>query len=188
MNTSSTRLRKLLVIIGLASALSGISLNPVAALASAEDEMKAAFVFYLAKFVDWPDAAFTDDSAPLTLCILGNSVAGESFAQLQGKTVKQRAVQVKSLTRTENLTGCHITFLGPPTSAQESSLSMIPHQQGMLTISDSLANFAQYGIVANLIFVDNRIKLELNNKAVQNAGLTISSQVLRLAKVVDTVQ
>jgi hypothetical protein len=34
-----------------------------------EYELKAAFLFNFAKFVEWPEASFNDEKAPLVLCV-----------------------------------------------------------------------------------------------------------------------
>jgi hypothetical protein len=185
MHSLSKYIRALLTFLALGSALSGEGLFPALTLAAPEDEMKAAFVFYFAKFVDWPASAFSDESSPLVLGVIGDETMNNSFSGLHGKLIKNRILQVKRLTPTDNLTGCHIVFLGTQATERQTHLAVGAQANAILTISDSFADFAKHGIVANLIFVDHRIKLELSSTAAHRAGLAISAQVLQLAKVVD---
>jgi hypothetical protein len=158
---------------------------PALTLAAPEDELKAAFVFYFAKFVDWPASAFPDDSSPLVLGVVGDDTLNNPFSRLHGKTIKNRTLRVKQLTPSDNLTGCHILFIGAQSEERLANLAAAARANAILTISESFTDFAEHGIVANLIFVDNRIKLELSSSAARRAGLAVSSQVLQLAKVVD---
>src|SRR5207249_11869763 len=63
-----------------------------------EYQVKAAIVFNLAKYVEWPAQAFADDSSPLILGILGEDKFGDDFRRMvEDKTINRRALLVKHL-------------------------------------------------------------------------------------------
>src|SRR6478672_4756465 len=95
--------RKLLLLLALSVTMSGLWQGQAKAVASQEYEMKAAFLFYFAKFVEWPASAFPDSSTSLVLGVLGEDLFGRAFEALDGKTIKNRTVKVKRLTRSDSL-------------------------------------------------------------------------------------
>ena len=56
--------------------------------------------------------------------------------------------------------------------------------KAILIISDS-EGLARKGTAINFVIIDDRLKFEMNLKAIQDAGLRISSQLLKLAIPVD---
>jgi hypothetical protein len=63
--------------------------------ASSEYQVKAAFLFHFAQFVDWPAEAFKGADSPLTYCTVGEDpLHGALDAALSGKTVGARAFRV----------------------------------------------------------------------------------------------
>jgi hypothetical protein len=53
----------------------------------------------------------------------------------------------------------------------------------VLTIGDT-DGFAQAGVILNLYTFDQRVRIEANTTAAARAGLRLSSQLLRLARIV----
>jgi YfiR/HmsC-like len=60
-----------------------------------EYQLKAAFLFQFAQFVEWPPETFKSTSDPLTYCTLGEDPFGGALDRsLSGQTVRGRAVRV----------------------------------------------------------------------------------------------
>src|ERR1700675_93274 len=82
---------------------------------SSEYQVKAAFLFHFAQFVDWPPEAFKDAAAPLTYCTVGEDpFRGVLDAGLNGKTIEGRPVRVQHFKQPQELQGCQILYLGTP--------------------------------------------------------------------------
>jgi hypothetical protein len=144
--------------------------------AVAEPNLKAAIVFTLAKFAEWPAGQQPDES--MSLCVLS---AGEplnsAFSALDSKRVHGRPLRVRILGAREDLAGCHIVF----TSAQP------PRPvAGRLTVGDG-PRFAEAGGMVGLVTANERIQLEMNLAVASGAGMKFSSQLLRLARLVGEV-
>ncbi len=167
----------LAILVGITSTLKA---DPTAA---PEYLIKAAFLFNFTKFVEWPPEAFKDGSSPVNLCILGKDPFGEALRSIRDKTVKGRRLSVRYVSRSEEITGCHILFIGA--SEKENLRQIMGFLKGspILTVSDT-EKFVERGGIINFIMVENKIKFEINPDAAQQCGLKISSQLLKLAKIV----
>jgi hypothetical protein len=153
--------------------------------AQSEDQVKAAFLFNFARYVEWPVDAFADASQAVRICMLGT----DGFAQVvsravSGKSVGDRAVEVDLPGDLESLAGCHILYVGDRVEAGPREIADRVGGASVFTVADR-AGFARGGGVANFIRADNRIRFEINPGAAKRAGLKISSRLLRLAKVVE---
>lgn len=148
-----------------------------------EHEVKAAMVFNLAKFVEWPPGAFADASAPLVLGLLEHDPLAGALEALAGKTVQGRRLIIKKTNRSDDLKKCQIVFLSEKKGLASvlSSLAGAP----VLTITDKAENFYRMGGIVNLIMEDGKVKFQVNLGAARQSGLKISSQLLKLAIIVD---
>ena len=150
-----------------------------------EYEIKAAFLYNFAKFVDWPVESFRDDSSNLTLGILGVDPFGPALDTIKDKTVRGRKITIKRSKNMEDLKGCHILFVS---ASEKGNLKQILNglrDSNVLTVSE-IERFANLGGIVNFIRVDNKIQFEINPEAAQRNKLKISSQLLRLARIVAT--
>jgi hypothetical protein len=141
--------------------------------AVAEPNLKAAIVFTLAKFAEWP--AGQQPAEAVSLCVV--SVAeplNTAFLALDSKLVQGRPMRVRLLGARDDLAGCHIVF----TSSQPPR--PVP---GRLIVGDG-PRFAETGGMVGLVTSNERIQLEMNLGVASGAGMKFSSQLLRLAKLV----
>lgn len=150
-----------------------------------EEEIKAAFLFNFARYVQWPQDSFGDRGAPVRVCVLGaDDFARIVSANVSGKSVDDRAVEVVDLKNAASLGGCHILFVGDQAGKPRRELLGEIGKLPVLTVSDS-EGFAREGGIANFYRDDNKVRFEINPGAARVAGLKISSQLLRLARVVE---
>jgi hypothetical protein len=149
-----------------------------------EYQLKAAFLFNFAKFVDWPPTAFASSRAPIHFCLLGKDPFGSSLdALIQGKRINDREMDVRRVKKLGDIRVCQVVFIG---SSGDMPLSEVfDSLKGGLavTVGDS-ADFARRGGEIQLFLEDGRIRFSVNVDAVQRAGLTISAKLLALATIV----
>lgn len=68
--------------------------------APSEYQVKAAFLYKFARFVEWPATSFADSTAPLVIGILGEDPFGPMLDQaITGKSVQGRPLQILRFTR-----------------------------------------------------------------------------------------
>ncbi len=149
-----------------------------------EYQVKAAFLYNFAKFVEWPSDAPGDDHNSIVLGIVGE----DSFRDLlehtvQGKTVNGRRLVVRRPKNASDARACQIVFIGASEKKRLRPLLDSLKGAGVLTVGES-EGFAQLGGIINFTLEDNRVHFEINVDAADRAGLKISSKLLSLAKIV----
>jgi hypothetical protein len=150
---------------------------------SPEYLIKAAFLFNFTKFVEWPADAFKDDLSPINFCILGADPFGSALDTLKDKTIKGRPFKIKRVNRVDDNEACHILFIS---ASEKGNLKQILHairNSNTLTIGE-IEGFARMGGIINFIVVNKKVHFEINPVAAERSGLKISSQLLKLAKIV----
>ena len=149
---------------------------------SKEYAIKAAFIYNFAKFVEWP-AESMNKSEPFIVCILGENPFGSSLEILQGKKVKGKNIIIKKAKRAEDMSQCHIVFVGSSVQNLAEILAHVKRHKA-LTVGDT-AGFARQGGVINFVVKDEMVRFEINLDAATQAGLKISSKLLKLASIVN---
>ena len=90
--------------------------------AGLEYQIKAAFLYNFAKFVEWPVDKLNADS-PILVGIYGKDPFGATLDEaLRGKTVNGRVLEVQRLTGLEHVKQVHILFIS---SAEKKHLGQI---------------------------------------------------------------
>lgn len=145
--------------------------------------VKGAFLYNFARFVEWPQKAFTSEQDPVTICILGEDPFGSALDQLRGKTTGNRKILVRQHVNISEIDHCNILFISKSEQAKLAEILPSSHRRSMLTVSD-MENFAEQGGIIGLVTVENKIRFEVNLDAARRANLKISSQLLKLANIV----
>ena len=154
---------------------------------SSEYLIKAGFIFNFAKFVDWPPTTFAQPDSPIVIGILGTDPFGAIIDQIvQDKKIGGRGFVVKRLkwgTDLKDLKECKILFVGASERVHIDELVQIVRGLPILTVGET-PGFAEHGGVIRLVLEDNRVRFEVNVDAARQAGLTISSRLLTLARII----
>jgi hypothetical protein len=151
---------------------------------SSEYQVKAAFLFHFAQFVDWPPEAFKDASSPLTYCTAGEDpFHGALEASLNGKMIGARPVRVIHFRQVQEIQGCQIVFLGTPEKKLISTMLANLRASPILTVGES-EDFVQGGGMIGFFLEDNKVRFDINLDAAERAKLKISARLLALAKTV----
>lgn len=149
-----------------------------------EYQVKAAFLFNFAKFVEWPDNKFPSPDTPLQVCVLGRDPFGSDFQQVvAGKTVNGHRIEIAYPASASQAINCHILFIS---STQKKEISQILESlkgRSVLTVGDT-EGFAQFGGDINFVLEDNRVRFEINLKAADAEHLKLSAKLLAVAKTV----
>ena len=151
---------------------------------SSEYQVKAAFLFHFAQFVDWPPEAFKDAGAPLTYCTVGEDpFHGALDASMSGKTIDGRPVRVLHFKLGQEVQTCQILFLGAPEKKSLAATLVNLGASPVLTVGES-QNFIEQGGMIGFLWEDNKGHFEINLEAAERAKLKISARLLTLAKTV----
>lgn len=160
-----------------------LTLTPAHA-APTEYELKAAFIFQIARFVEWPSSnTAVNAGEPLRLCVLGGNSFGAALSTISGKPIGERKMEVSLLDMDADTRECAILFIAAPAEKHLERVIALSRGSGMLTIGDT-QGFAARGVIVNFFPEDGKIRFEINPAASRRAGLKISSQLLKLARIV----
>jgi hypothetical protein len=152
--------------------------------AAGEYEVKAAFIYNFAKFVEWPQGSFGDAKSPFVICALGEDPLSGAFDTIHGKNINGREVVIKRIESIEDGEKCHILFVSASERGNLSQIFRTVKHSDVLTVGD-MKGFAEKGGIINFISTDNRIGFEINISAAEKANLKISSKLLKLGKIVN---
>ena len=148
-----------------------------------EYQIKAAFLFNFAQFVEWPSASFRDPATPFAIGILGDDPFGPTLDQIvQGESIGSRKLTIRRSRRLDDLKSCQLVFVG---RSEQEHLRDVLDALGntpVLTVSD-IDGFASSGGMIGFYLDQNRIRFEINPQRAQKQGLKLSSQLLSLGRI-----
>jgi hypothetical protein len=152
--------------------------------AQSEDEIKAAFLLNFARYVEWPESAFSGSDAPVQICMLGSEGFDRVAAGIvAGKMVGPRSVEVVPVSGADAAARCHILFVGSDSGSTDDIVASLGKSSVFTVANDE--GFAKQGGIANFYRAGKRIRFAINPGAAEGAGLKISSRLLRLAQLVE---
>ncbi len=149
---------------------------------AAVESVIAAFLLNFARFTTWPDGALRPGE-PLVLCVADDRVAGALTAAVRGRNVEGRSLAVRPVRLDAPLNGCAVLFVGRGDADRLPSILQGLAGASVLTVSDA-DRFAERGGIVQLYIEDGRMRFAINLQNVKAAGLSLSSQLLSLARIV----
>jgi hypothetical protein len=155
------------------------------ALAQSHDEraVRAAYVYNLLQYIDWPD-----QKSDLVIGFEGDPATGNVLlALLNGRSSNAHRIRVVLFPSLQDLGICNILYLGDGSAGDVSRTLDSLRGKTILTVGESEA-FARDGGMVALVNTGDHIRIEINLDATQRAGMRISSHVLNLATIVRSAQ
>jgi len=149
----------------------------------AEYQLKAAFLYRLPSFIEWPADSWPVAGDPFYACVLGRDPFGDYLDYFDGKLVRGRRFTVRRIATLEDGGVCHLLYISPEGKFDPSSL--LPDLRGryVLTVGEG-REFAVRGGIVSFVVAKRRVALTVNLAASRNAGLAISSKLLDVASIV----
>ena len=150
-----------------------------------EADLKAAFLFNFTKFIEWPAEAFENEKAPLSVGVYGDEKFTQTLQELlSDKTAHGRSFTVKRLINPQDAKTCQILFFREPETRKMRAVYDTIKRMPILTVGET-EGFLEQGGMFNFFFEDKQLRFEVNQTTVENAKLTVSSKLLRLAKKIE---
>ena len=175
---------------GLATAICAVLaiVHPIAQQprASLEGAVKAAFLYQFIRYVEWPPKGLPDGSGPFRVCTVADGAFDETLDKvLEGETAGGRPLIRVTPETPQEARRCQILFISKDDVARGEILLESVLTIPVLTVSDA-PDFLHSGGQIRMLRDDNRIRFDVNLPAVKRSGLTLRSQLLRLARQVTT--
>jgi hypothetical protein len=144
-------------------------------------QVKAAYLYKFASFVEWPPEVFAQGDSPLVIGIMGADALAEDLENMiAGRSANGRKLTVHKLRRGDQLTGSHILFIGKLEKTQMQEIYAAVKEHPVLTVTDSEEAYALGGMI-NFIVIDERLRFEVALKPAALSHLKISALLLSAA-------
>jgi hypothetical protein len=144
-------------------------------------EVKAAYLYNFGKFVEWPAKVKAGNNEPFMICVLGKDPFGASLdATIAGEAIDGRSVLAKRLSKPQEALNCRVLFISSSEDVQLKEILSTLEKASVLTVSD-MSQFTRRGGMIQFVDDANRVRFEVNLMVAERAGLTLSSQLLKVA-------
>ena len=150
-----------------------------------EHQLETAFIYQFTNYIEWPTDPSIPAGSPFIISVLGSSPLTSELEQLaRAKTTQSRKIEIHPAADISRLTKSHIVVI---TNSDENELKTLFNKlKGRNTLVISYADgFARKGAMINFFKEGGRLRFEINRSALERQNLQISSQLLKLAKVID---
>src|SRR5258705_11226222 len=128
-----------------------------------EYQIKAAFIFNFAKFVEGPAAAFPKASSPIVVGVLGENPFHDALEKtIKNKTVDEHPVVIREFRAATDMTNCHILFISSSEKARLPQILKQLNGRSVLTIGE-MPGFTEAGGIINFVLEGSKIRFQINN-------------------------
>jgi hypothetical protein len=158
---------------------------PVAPVAGAESDaseyqVKAAFLYNFARFVDWPAGSLSDSI--FVLGVVGDDPFGSSLDRVvDDKTIRGRNIVVRRYKRASDIQTCHLLFISESERDNVGKILDRVEKRPILTVSE-IDGFIARGGMINFTIESKRVRFDINSGAAERVDLRVSARLLQLAR------
>jgi len=151
-----------------------------------EYQVKAVFVYNFSHFVEWPSRSFPVANAPFAIGIVGADPFGTRLEEaIRGERINDHPLVLRRFQDASGIEDCQILFIDRSQAKRLDEILASLDHRSVLTVSE-LDGAAERGVMIQFAMKENRIRLRINPQSARAAGLVISSQLLRLADIVNS--
>ena len=148
-----------------------------------EYQVKAAFLFNFAQFVQWPASDFTRPQEPFRIGILGQDpFDGFLDATIKGETVDGHPLVVERYSDAAQAKDCQVLFVCRSEAGRVADILAGLKGRDILTVGDC-DGFLKAGGMVRFVLENNRVRFRVSLQAAKQGNFSISSKVLRLAEI-----
>jgi hypothetical protein len=149
-----------------------------------EYEVKAAYLYNFGRFVAWPANTAAEKGDSFAICVIGQDPFGAALeATVVNHTIDGRGVVAKRVANSQEAANCRILFISSSENEQLKEILSTVEKEGVLTVSDA-PEFSKRGGMIEFVLEGNKVRFEVNVTNAEKAGLTLSSDLLKVAVAV----
>ncbi|MEM1196870.1 MAG: YfiR family protein [Pseudomonadota bacterium] len=149
--------------------------TPAAAQSRTVEQLEAAIIFKILKFVDLPKGG----AEPFIFCVESGAASAPALLSLRGQRVRDHRLGMR-LIRNRDFAGCDIVYL----ERADAAVIQNARSPGRLVMGRGTRFIDANGTIG-LVQTGNQIRFEVNLEEADRAGLKISSRLVRLAARVE---
>src|SRR5690606_6289389 len=141
-------------------------------------EVYSMMVFNFTKYVQWPDHS---GSGEFVIGVIGNNdVYNTLTGWYGGKPRGAKTYVIKKFASASDVSDCHVVFIDKGKSGEFDAVNNKVKGKGTLVITDK-SGLGEKGSSINFKTVDNKLKFELNQKAIETSNLKVSGALSSMA-------
>ena len=149
-----------------------------------QDQIKAAFLYNIPKFVEWPADRFADPEAPIVIGVFSDGALRQQLETIvKERKINGRAVVIRQVSSAEEIKSAHLLFVRAEDDQKFAALGQAVRGSPVLTAGESPA-FASAGGMFNFVLAGDRVRFEINMAAAERAQLKVSAQLQKLAMAI----
>ena len=151
----------------------------------AEYEVKAAFIYHFAQLVDWPPSDTPSDK-PFVIALVGEDVFGRQLEDvIGGAKAHNRGIRIVRARSVEALAlRPDLLFVGAKSAREAQRALALVATAPVLTVGEAEGFAESGGMIGFRLTADGRVAFDINLQAADQAGLKLSSQLLKIARIV----
>jgi len=157
-------------------------IKPVYSEATLEYKIKAALIFKLSRFIQWPASALKNKNQPFNLCILGQDPFNEAIDALTTRKTQGHPIVIHRF-YIYHKQNCQMLFISTSERLLYHSVLEKIKTQPILTLSD-ITNFAKENGMIEINKKGKRFGFSINLKKAKKADLKISATLLQMATII----
>jgi hypothetical protein len=151
---------------------------------SLEYRVKAAYLYQIAGYVEWPKNTFPRPDTPVTIGVIGAEPLVQELSRIvPGRMVGGRPLAVHRLKDPASLDGVQVLFVGREFNSQIARLAQRAQQRAILLVTES-EGALEHGAMINFVLLEGRVRFEVGLAASRQSGLALSSRLLAVAQQV----
>jgi hypothetical protein len=145
-----------------------------------ESQVKAVYLYNFGRFVRWQPNVPTGGNS-FDICILGkNPFGGALEATVSGESIDGKTISAQTIVSMQDAGHCRILFISASEEGRLKVNLAAARRMNALTVSD-IPGFVEHGGMIGLVRQGGRIRFEVNVAPMGDAGLTVSSELLKVA-------
>jgi hypothetical protein len=149
-----------------------------------EYQVKATYLYNFGRFVQWPPNVAAAQGNSFSICVIGQDPFGTALdGILAGETIDGKTVVAKRVAKAQDAVNCRVLYISSSEDSRLKEVLMALDKAGVLTVSD-IPQFSQRGGMIQFVTAGNKVRFEVNLASAQDAGLILSSDLLKVAATV----
>lgn len=149
-----------------------------------EYQVKAAYLSNLGRYLSWSNRAKPSAEEPFELCVLGTDPFGPALdAAVTGESIGGAMLTARRINRPQDALNCRVLFVSSSETGQWDTVRAALGTASVLTVAD-IPDFLKRGGMIQFVLDGNRVRFEINIAASGRVGLSLSSELLKLARAV----
>jgi hypothetical protein len=141
-------------------------------------EVYSMMVFNFTKYVQWPDHTA---SGEFIIGVVGNTEVYNTLnTWYGGKPRGTKTYVIKKFSSAAEITDCHVVYIDKSKSGEFDDINNKVKGKGTLVITDK-NGLGEKGSGINFKTIDNKLKFELNQKALEASNLKVSGALSSMA-------